>query len=304
MARRRTVIGFGVRISLRPASGQTSANYEQVVRDAFNLRKMIRVRGPEHMLLSALDDAEKRAIKGKKHEVSKSMEGVLSKFTDINLLGDWFNSNTLKSASATERNTITIPPELKPNHSAFFFEFFPERHTFVVQSYGPGVQLSPRMAQRFFSKLFEDPAIAKKWGRVSAAVIQHQSALDEIFGMKTLKKLTLIIEPPNADDGAKWEKAFETRMAQEKLKRIEVTLVADSGKSIEPTQETRDQTAAALEMGEVQAKGRDENKAPKEVSSLDHPDKEPLKYDPDKLNERQAFRRLTEIFMKRRRLGG
>lgn len=302
MARRRTVIAIGIRISLRPSRGQTPEHYSQLFLDAFERKRMIAVRGPEHMLISSLSTSASREIKGKKRHVATSMEGILSKFTDIDLNAEWFNSETLKVATANDVKEVTIPERLKPNHSAFFFEFFPEVHTVVVESYGRGVQLSPRMALRFFSRLLEDLEIAKKWGPVSASLIQHQAALDEVFGMKILKSLSLSFEPPNADDHKKWEKHFEKRMEDEKLKRIEINLSAQSGHSIEASDDTKSQAKAALEMGEVSAKGRDANGAPKQISSLDYPDREAAKYDPDKLSEKQAFQSVAEKYVKRTRL--
>lgn len=302
MARRRTITAIGIRLSLRPSRGQSAENYRQLMQDAFDRKLMVQVRGPEHMLISALNESSPREISGNRRKVTTSMQGVLSKFTDIDLTAEWFNSETLKAATAIDVREVTIPEKLKPNHSAFFIEYFPEVHTIIVESYGPGVQLSPRMAVRFFSRLFSDLEIAKKWGPVSASLIQHQAALDEIFGMKVLKKLTLVFEPPNADDGKKWEEHFEKRMEEEKLKKIEISLTAQSGKSIEASAETKAQAAAALEIGEVSAKGRDANGAPSLVSSLDFPDREPAKYDPDKKSEKQAFDGVSEQLIRRRRL--
>lgn len=254
------------------------------------------------MLLSSLTERSDRSDLSTGRRRITSMEGVISKFTEIDLAGDWFNSETLKVASASDRREIAIPRKLKPNHSAHFFEFFPETHTFAVQTYGTGQALSAQMALRYITALFDDLTISTKWGRVSVSLIQHSAALDEVFNLKVLKKLTFVIVPPNGDDQSKWEKRFEEKLEEEKLKRLEITRVAEAGQSISPSRETREQAEAVLQMGAVIARGRDKHGAPKVISSVDYPDAEPVKYDPDKQSEKQAFDKAAGQLIKRTRL--
>lgn len=61
--------------------------------------------------------------------------GVISKYSEIDVDGDWFDVEEFASATPEQMEKVSIPDRLRPNHAAFYFKLFEVLHLVVFASY-------------------------------------------------------------------------------------------------------------------------------------------------------------------------
>lgn len=83
-------------------------NYNALLEGLLQLKRGVRTFGDSYLAITAYDQETGR--------------GVLSKYSEIDLDGDWFDTEDFTAAEPEQTDDIKIPANLKPNLSNFFFQ--------------------------------------------------------------------------------------------------------------------------------------------------------------------------------------
>lgn len=219
--------------------------------------------------------------------------GLITTFTKIDLDQPWFDAANLSEASDEIVSSIELPDNVFPNASSFNFVFDTENHKLYIQTYSRGRSFSIRLADRLFQFLSDDLRITRRFGQASIDIVQSRAGLDRIFALPVLKRLTFVLQKPNADVfDEDFDENIETYLAETRAKQMKIELQAEQGQSIQPSDSLRRVGEAALENGSVVGEGRDEN-GKVTRSSKEFPREVVGKFDPDVEQENLAFRGLV-----------
>ena len=280
MARRIKIASGVLNIRIHP---HTPERYAELFKRVYERKNVVKVRGDRFAMISLLDSRQAR---------QGYVTGFLATFVNVELEGQWFDTDSLAEAKIEDLQEIKIPDNLRPNLATFRFYFDTIAHRLYFQTYTQGKQLTPHSALRVFNALFDDLKIRQEFGDVKVSLVQSRSSLKALFDLRVIKEINITIERPNADIFADdFEEKIEKHLEEAKSRQIEVSYKAESGGSLTPTKDIEEISRVALENGRVEVKGRDDRGATVR-SSEDHPKVLHDKYDPDEVSEEAAFRSL------------
>lgn len=285
MARRKTIEAGAVNIRAHPNDDPNV--YMRLVTAAFELKRPIRVRGDQHLILSYLEDNSEDDV----------VRGTIARFTDINMTLPWIDLASLDRAGDADMKAINIPDGLRPNRTAFYFAFHLRKHLMVIETRSGISSLSIRLATSFLNTLLNAPELVEIFGVPSVTLKCKHESLDRIWEMHRLRTLSILIQKPNPDSIGLQQK-FQDRMVAQNTQSIEINQTVVPGKSIEPDDETIGAAEVAISNGKVLAEGQNEDGSTAKYSSNDHPHIERLKYDPDSISPSQAFMRSAKRFFR------
>lgn len=281
MARRVKISGGVLNIRLHPHPDHT---YAAFIERLYELRKAIRIRGERHAIISRLDRAE--ADDG-------IYSGLITTFIRIDTDEPWFDVDALEEASDNKVSSVSIPNGLHPSAAFFNFVFNTNTHRLYFQTYSEGKTLSHNAARTLIERLADDLRITRDFGEAKITVVQSKAGLGNVFSLPVIKRVTIVIQKPNADIFEDdFDENVEEYLNELNSKKLTLILEAEAGKSIDPNPQLRRIGESALEHGSVKVDGRDEQGATTR-STEDFPRQLHDKYDSDDESESQAFRRLT-----------
>jgi hypothetical protein len=287
VARRRKFVAAGINISLQQP--HTPDRYIALLEAIFDLKHPIRVRGDQHIMISSVFEPDQN---------SNFIEGSLARFTEIDPAQPWFDLEQLDRADDSDRREIRIPDRLRPNYQGFYFYFDLSSHTFAFQQSSGAQSLSIRSVQRFLIESTRQESIVEKFGTVSVSIIQADDALDQILGLRKIKRLRIVYNLPNPDDHASLEAHMAAKFQAVRATKFDIVLEGDSRTGINPSDpEVRQLASSALRNGFVEAKGYNAANQLITASSEEHPKTSTESFDPEAESERNvlrhAARRLT-----------
>jgi hypothetical protein len=205
------------------------------------LRRGVRVYGDSYLAISHFDP-EKNI-------------GVFSKYTEIDIDGDWFDLDDFDTAGPDKIEEINIPDNLRPNHSQFYFELSGDLHVLAYASYISSKSLSARSIERYFSESLLWPEIVNDFGKVESDVVISYGEVDRILALPELKELHLVIRRPNPDDvGQSLAEIIEERLREQDADQYEEALSSTGASNIRPNERTKKLAHVAAENGQVKAK--------------------------------------------------
>lgn len=259
-------------------------DYAALLQSLADLRRGVRVYGDSYLAISNFD--------------SEKNVGVFSKYTEIDIDGDWFDLDDFDTAGPEKIDEINIPESLKPNHSQFFFELSPELHVIAFSSYSSSKGLSSRSVERYFAEALRWGEVADKFGKVESDIVKSYGEVDRILELPELKQLHLIIRRPNSDDiGRSLADIIEERLREQNADQYEESLTATGASDLDPNERTKKLAHVAAENGQVHAKSI-VNGVLVPQNTEESPLTEHTIYDPD-LGELPVFQGLAKtIFAK------
>lgn len=211
----------------------------------------------------------------------KEARGTLSKYTQIDLDGPWFNEETFDEADDEERGDISVPKHLKPNLVRFPFKLNPSEHLISFLTVAPnGRRLSPRQVQNYFESIVLRNTIATQFGDIDITLVQDRASVERFFTGGSLRKLEVIIRRPNDGLSKKLRAKLAKRLRDNNARELREQLTAERGKVLTPTKRTKALTSVATTIGEVKAV-KEVNDIPTEVSSKDYIESESAHFDSD-----------------------
>lgn len=258
--------------------------YREFIEALFGLRKPVRVHGDRWAMISLIN--RNAAVDG-------VVTGLITTFTKIDLDQPWFDAANLSEASDEIVASIELPENVYPNASSFNFLFDTVNHKMYIQTYSRGKTFSIRLADKLIHFLSDDLRITRVFGQASIDIVQSSAGLERIFALPVLKRLTFVIQKPNADVfDEDFDERIEAYLAETRTKQMRIEFQADQGQSIQPNESLRRVGEVALENGSVVGEGRDQDgKATR--STKEFPREMTGSFDPDSEQENLAFRALV-----------
>lgn len=228
---------------------------------------------------------------------SSSMMGVLSKYTEIDIDGDWFDVNDFGLATPERVEEVIIPEGLRPNYSAFYFYLDKDLHIITFESYSESKSLSSLSVEKYFSKILETKTIIETFGRVEADVVRSYSAVEQMLALPDLKELRIVIRRPNPDDLSGGLAALvEARLREQNGEEYEEILRSSNGDGLNPNKRTKELSVVAAENGQVVAKSIVNG-----VIQTHNTDEKPLKevetYNSETESSLNIFRRISDVIL-------
>ena len=281
MARKRKTVVSAFNVRLHDFDKHS---YSDLINFLFDMKRSIDVRGDNALLIKSLESKEDD-LSG---DGKTSYTGEIIRYTKIDDSGQWFNSETLATATDGDLRQVRIPDYLHPNMNAYSYIFFPEVHLLIVQTYGSFGSISPKTIKSFLERLCRDGRVVDRFGAIEIDIVSDASDLEKLFDIEVVKKINIFISRPNADH---WpddlDEEIQQRLREQNAKEERQEIIAAPGQSIEPNDRTKNYSRVATRNGKVIVEGREAGvrvtrsteQFPLEVSE---------KYAPDLVSEAQA----------------
>lgn len=255
-------------------------DYTRLLATLAELKRGIRVYGDSYVAISFFD--------------TETGFGAFSKYTEIDIDGDWFDLEDFDAATPEKLDEIFIPENLRPNHAAFYFKLDSELHVISFESYSDSKSLSARSVERYFREIVEDAAVLEAFGIVEADVVKSYNEVERLLALPDLRELRIVIRRPNEDDlSGGWAKIVEDRLAEQNGEEYEEALKSkDDG--LKPNERTTKLAQVAAENGQVKAKSI-VNGVLVEQDTSEKPLTEVTQYDKDQDSTRSVFDRLSDL---------
>ena len=256
--------------------------YEELIGKLYDLKKVAKIHGDRFGLITMLDRSE---------EDKGMVYGVLSTFLEIEIDGDWFNTETMDEASANDIRKIRIPENLHPNLKTFRFAFNTKRHELIFEHYAEGDRLTHNSALNFFRNLADDRRIQDRFGDVKITVVTDRATVDRIFQIPRITDLDILIEKPNSD---LWDANFEEHLEDKNARSMNVKYKAERGQGIQRDEDLNALLNASINNGRSIAKGYGPEGHVK-ISTDSYPKVVQDKYEPE-IAPVSVFKRLANSF--------
>ncbi len=216
--------------------------------------------------------------------------GEIHRYINIDVEGNWYDTERGKQADDDDVKKVSIPANLKPEYEPFRFVFFPDGHRlfYEIRAHKVG-PLSPAHVQKLLVALFRNERIVSKYGKVDVTIEPAADTVERILAMPVLRKLRIEVNRPNTDDFSDFEREVFERLEAESAQTIQESIVAQRETSLTPTIRTRALCRIAASNGEVEGEGRDSNNKTLRVRTTDYPWTETTQYRSSVTNERDAF---------------
>lgn len=280
MPKLRSIKIGALNITLHP---HTSDKYVQLFRDAKAIRRSVRFKANHYAMLGTIREMEEGAPE-------LGLCGLLYRHIDFGKDEPWLNLLEEKPADEGDLDNIKIPEHLKPGLTSMRYVFFPEHHRLFFETKNEEQKtLGPTSAQKIFSAILNQHSLVEQYGEVTITIEPSKEGLEKIFAIPKLKRLSLEICRPNADDLEDAEKKVLDRLNKQNAKREDITLIAEKGSSLEPDEDMKTLAQIAASNGKVTGKGKDQNNNTLDESTRDHPWGYTIKYDPDTQDGQSAF---------------
>ncbi|MBO6769239.1 MAG: DUF4747 family protein [Erythrobacter sp.] len=244
MPRRQKMEVGGLNVRVHPHEEGT---YRDLMESLYRLKSIEKIRGDRHGLITMLNRAD---------EDERYIFGVLSTFLEIEMEGDWFNTDTMEEATQNDISRIQIPDYLHPNLKTFRFMFDTERHELVFEHYSEGDRLTHQSALAFFRNLAAADEIKERFGEVKISVIHERGSIEKIFSIPRITDLEVYIEKPNSDLwGADFEEQAEEHLEDKNARSMNVKYRAEQGAGIKRDEDLDALIRASINNGRSVAKG-------------------------------------------------
>ncbi len=286
----RTVVVGALNIVMRDP--HSPDRYVDLLKKAYRSRRVIKIRGQFAGILGSFNGQGENDF----------YYGEIFKFYDLKLSGKWLNM--LQQAPAEEQDLaeLKVPDHLKPGLEAFPFLFHAPTHRLFFISRETDEHLGPIDAGRYFRELLNHPRLAEHYGQINVIVIPAADSLNRILTLPDLRKLHIVITPPNPDDFGDLEQEIKERLAEQNAATMVTVLVAEKGESLEPNEDTRKLSEVAQANGYVEARGAMAGGKVSTFSTKQHPMLAPSNYDPNVETVQAALLNAANEYIRRHRI--
>ncbi|WP_421704519.1 DUF4747 family protein [Aliiroseovarius sp.] len=224
--------------------------------------------------------------------------GVFSKYSEIDIDGSWFDLEDFGPAEQGKVDEVSIPDNLRPNLSAFYFELSEEAHVLAFETYSESKGLSARSVEKYFGAALRHSSIVSKFGRVEADIVKSYGEVERIIGLPNLKELKIVIRRPNPDDiSGDLAARIEDRLSEQNGEEyVEITRSKDD-KGLKPNDRSKKLAIVGAENGEVTGKSI-VNGVQVDHTTKEKPEKVVDTYNKDEVDTRTMFRKLAGRLVK------
>jgi hypothetical protein len=242
-------------------------DYLALMKLLYEQRLPVNFYGESHVVITHFDEETRR--------------GTFSKYTEIELDGQWFDIEKQDAASPEDVGKIEIPAKLKPNLAQFYFLLDEGLHTVAFESYVDSKSLSLKGVAKYFNSALATKAVTDQFGRVESDIVSSYQAAQALLKLPDLKEVRITIRLPNSDDiGDDLAHEIEARLRQQNGEEYEETIRAKGKDALRPDERTQTLATVAAENGEVEVQSV-VNGVKKRQKSSDTPLTEAEKFQPD-----------------------
>ncbi len=217
--------------------GNRTRDYAALLERLAKLKKAVRVFGDTAVAIQWFD--------------AKSGLGAFSKFTEINIDGDWFDIDEFEEAKPEIVGEIQIPKNLRPNYSAFYFQLDSDLHVVAFETYSLSKSLSTRAVRIYFDQACLNANIVEQFGRIQIDIVSDFEDAERLLNLPDIREIDFVIRRPNADDiGEALAAAIEERLAEQNADEYRETIKSSGhGGGIKPNARSKRLGAIAAENG-------------------------------------------------------
>ena len=180
----------------------------------------------------------------------KSGNGTISKFSIIDLEGEWFDESGFGPANEKDIEKNSIPANLRPNLISKPIRLNSEDHIIIVMNYSAGKSVSPTQVEKYFRAILSLPPIMEEFGAVQIDLYKDSDEIDEMLKIETLKEIKITVSRPNHFD-KDLAKEIEEAHKDEKADEITRTIKTKDNEYLEPGARTLAFGYLAAENGNV-----------------------------------------------------
>lgn len=197
--------------------------------------------------------------------------GEIYRFLKIDASQPWFNVETRDVASEDDMEKVQIPKELLPNLQRIEFVFIPSKHQLWFSARDRGDRLGAATAKKLFDMLLTKIALEKGYPKIAITVIPDKESVEELLGVHRIKRLTIQLKRPNADDAADLEQKFLEQLEVVNSREM-VTIFTEADKDgVKPTEELRGLANVAARNGSVRVEGKTADGVKIDESTIERP---------------------------------
>lgn len=265
-------------INLRIPSDK-ARNYSNLITNIFNSKSAVKVYGDSFLAITQY------------HQDSGM--GVFSKYSEIDIDGDWFDIEDFGPADPGKIDDVSIPETLRPNLSSFYFILDEETHVLSFESYSESKSLSARSVERYFKEILSRPEIFDEFGRVEADIVKNYEEVERIVDLPNLRELRIVIRRPNPDDiSGDFATQIEERLRDQNGEEYEEVIRSKNADGLKPNERTRKLAFVGAENGEVSGKNT-ENGVQVTHTTSEKPEKIVDTYNKEEINTQIMFKKLA-----------
>ena len=282
MARRSKIEVSAVNIRI---SADKKRDYATLMTELVRLKAGVRVYGDTYVAVTYFDPDRKL--------------GIISKYSKIDVDGDWFDVDNFDIASEEDVKQINIPEYLRPNFSEYYFLLHSALHVIAFELYADSKGLSSKSVQKYFDEILRRTEISEQFGFVEADVIKSYSEVDRILSLPRLKELRFIIKRPNSDDiSGDLASVIEERLSEQNAEVYDESIKSRRDDGLSPNERSRKLASVAAENGQLSAKSL-VNGVMVSHDTKETPLKEVATFNRDKRNARDVFVQLAQAVFER-----
>lgn len=254
-------------------------NYPRLLKKIFDLRKSAQVYPGVGMALTSFDE--------------KTRQGTISKFSIIEVDGEWFDERGFGPASEDDLKKISIPENLRPNLVSKPLYLDEKDHLISVMTYSAGKSISPTQIEKFFRAVVSLPQVVEEYGAVQIDLFKDAEQIEALLKLSTLKELKITISRPNhIPEGVIRE--IEESLKAENADEMTRTIKSKDKDFLKPSQHTQALGVLAAENGSVSVK-YEEDGATLAANSENKPLIKTVVSDDPEVTEIGVFQRMTQF---------
>ena len=211
-------------------------NYTKLISSIYRMKKSVQVYPGTGMALTSFNESYN--------------EGTISKFSIIDVDGDWFDENGFGPASEDDIKEINIPGNLRPNLISKPLHLKPDDHLLTVMTHSLGKSISPSQVEKFFKSIVELPEIMDEFGAVQIDLFKDSDEIEKLLKIETLKEIKIIVSRPNHITKG-MAKELEDALKEENADEISRTIKSKDKGYLKPGAQTQAFALLAAENGSV-----------------------------------------------------
>lgn len=265
-------------------------DYEQLFRDALELQTTIQFDKTHAASFMTLSDALV-------YSEYRFFDGMAYRF--VNVSPPYFNTEDRMVILDQDGNPKDLLNEnTKSNTKEFRFAIMEDMHRIFVDT----KNISPLMAQKFFTQLLETDTLLEKYGDINVIVQSDRRAIEDILEIPVLKSLRINISRPNPIGLNRYDEEVLGEMEEQNSEQL-IHELKSGNDAIQPNDKTKRYMYTATTHGTVIGRGKNSEGLPVEKSTQEIPVKKAIRR-----REHENFRTLLlraskELWEKIRRQG-
>lgn len=258
--------------------------YSRLIEEAVSSKIDIRIQSHEYGCLGNIQP----------DSTNGTIFGVIQRYTELDKNAPWLNHENHVPVRPDSEEAPKISPKYKPNYRAVMFSFYPKEHKLVFNA----SKLNPKLAERFFRTVFNEPKLVEKFGATDVVMVQSREGISELLKRPEKSKIVIRILRPNGDDISSIRTKILGRFDKQNVRSFSQVLEAQKGDDITPDEDTLELMEVARTDGEVAVVSKKPGETKKKESTKDHPFLAWVEYDPEG-NPVDEFELAADKTMKR-----